>query len=496
MKRSRSILVATALVGGVAFTWSLGVAQLLLVPVQPRSEWEAYPFTIGSVAQRVREAFSSNAGSAPAFRTQQVERGDLVATVEAAGTVNAPVVVSVGSQLSGQIRELYADFNSTVREGEVIARVEPEMYEARVAQAEAERAMAETQRAVAAGQIARAKAELENAEARLDAAGAHTLRARVSRDDALREMERLRPLVGRNILPAGEWERLESGHKSSEAQLAAAEADELSQAATVRAAQAAQEIANAELANVVAQVQQKEAVLRQAEIDLERTHIRAPVSGTVIDRAVSGGQTLAASLQSPVLFTIAQDLTEMQVEASVVEADIGRFAAGQAVTFTVDAYPELTFTGTVNQIRQAPKVVQNVVTYIVVTSAENPERLLFPGMTANLEVVTAHRPHVLKVPNAALRYRPPPEAMPAMQAVAALTVPHAAADVPVGGSGQAFVLGAEGELQLVALTLGITDGQMTEVLGGNLREGQQVIVGPAARPRSDDTSFLVRFRFR
>jgi HlyD family secretion protein len=372
------------------------------------------------------------------------------------------------------------------------------MYEARLAQARAELAMAQTQIAVQRGQRARAQADFENAEARLEAARARTLQAGLALDEAAREMERKRPLVGRNIVAAGEWERVENAHKTASAQMTAVEADETSQAAGVRAAQADLTVAEAQLSNVTAQVRQREALLRQAEIDLERTYIRAAVSGTVIDRAVSGGQTLAASLQSPVLFTIAKDLTEMQVEASVVEADIGRFAVGQPAVFTVDAYPELQFNGSVKQIRQAPQMVQNVVTYVVVTSAENPEHLLFPGMTANLEVITASRADALKVPNAALRYQPPDDAGPAMQAMAEPVSASATSEAQAGSPGRVFTVGPDGTPLPVALRLGLTDGRMTEVLAGDLRESQPVIVGAAAapEPEPEDSSFLVRFRFR
>jgi HlyD family secretion protein len=494
----RSILIATVLLGLLAPLWSKWASSISL-PLDGASRAVGGLTTLsaapGDSWQRVQSLLPDPfAAKAPDFRTERAARGDIAATVEAAGTLNALVVVSVGSQISGQIKELYADFNSQVREGEVIARVEPEMYEARVAQAQAELEMAETQIAVQRGQIARAEAELENAEARREAARAHTLGARVALDDAAQEMERTRPLVGRNIVPASQWERVGHAHRTAEAQLAAAEADELSQVAGVRAAQAGLTVARAQLGNISAQVRQKEAVLRQAEIDLEHTYIRAPVNGTVVDRAVSGGQTLAASLQSPVLFTIAKDLTEMQVEASVVEADIGRFAVGQPVVFTVDAYPERLHRGTIKQIRQAPQVVQNVVTYIVVTTAPNPEQLLLPGMTANLEVVTASRANVLKVPNVALRYQPPTGAARAMQAVAA---PPAATAMPQAGApGRVFVAGPGGEPQPVALRLGITDGQTTEVLAGDLAEGQPVIVGATATPAPDETSLLVRFRLR
>ena len=189
--------------------------------------------------------------------------------------------------------------------------------------------------------------------------------------------------------------------------MTASRAQELSQAAAIRAAEAALNMAEAQLTNTQAQVKQKKAALRQAQIDVDRTYIRAPVTGTVVNRAVSGGQTVAASLQTPILFTIAQDLTQMQVEASVVEADVSRFRNWAAGHLYRDAYPGRLFTGTVKQIRKAPQTIQNIVTYVVVISTENPDEVLLPGMTANLQVVVAKREGVLKVPNMALRFRPP-----------------------------------------------------------------------------------------
>jgi HlyD family secretion protein len=424
-------------------------------------------------------------------------RGDIITTVRAAGTLNALVVVDVGSQISGLVKELYADFNSKVTEGEVIARVDPATYEARVAQAQAELEMAETQVAVQRAQIERSWAELETAESRDASAKADALHAQVALDDATQEMERKRRLAQHNWISTGEWEHVENAHKSAEAKVTASSATKLAYAAAVRAARAALDTAEAQLANMLAQVKQKDAVLRQAKIDLDRTYIRAPVTGTVVNRAVAGGQTLAASLESPVLFTIAQDLTRMQVEASVVEADVSRFEVGQPVTFTVDAYPDRTFHGFVKQIRKAPQVVQNVVTYVVVASAENPGELLLPGMTANLQVVTATRKNVLKVPNAALRFRTRSDVTQEQKAPLR-TLPSDGTEDNPAQAGGVFVLGEDGEPKLVALRLGITDGRTTEVLAGKLSEGQRVITGVEAGPGSnpDAQSILVKFRLR
>ncbi|RWM25202.1 efflux RND transporter periplasmic adaptor subunit [Mesorhizobium sp.] len=440
----------------------------------------------------------SDAPKRTAYQTEVAERGDIVTTVQAAGTLNALVVVEVGSQLSGRIKELYADFNSKVTLGQVIARVEPEMYEARVAQAEAELEMAQTQVLVQQAQIERVRAELETAEAKHAAAVGQNRRAQIGLAEALQDMERKRPLAQRNVITAGEWERTQNAHESAEAQATSIGAEELSQLAAVRAAQSSVSMADAELANMLAQVKQREAMLRQARIDLERTYIRAPVTGTVVNRAVSGGQTLAAGLQTPILFTIAKDLTQMQVEATVVEADISRFAVGQPVTFTVDAYPDRVFAGSVKQIRKAPQIVQNVVAYVVVVAAENPEELLLPGMTANLEVVVARREHVLKVPNAALRFRPK-DTRPDGRRLAVAPSSKLAADrgMEPGSAGQVFVLGPHDEPRPVPLRLGITDGRTTEIVAGDLTETQPVIVGPAAPgPEDEASSVLIRFRFQ
>ncbi len=448
----------------------------------------------------VMPSFSSASIDAPAYRTAAVEPGDIVATVQAAGTLNALVMVDVGSQISGQVKELYADFNSPVSQGQVIARVEPEIYEAKLAQSQSELEMAETMVSVQRAQIERDRAAVENAKAAEESAKAQTTRAEVALDDAAQELERKRPLAQLSIVAGADWQRVQNAHRSAQAQVTASRALKLSQAAAIGAAEAALKMAEAQLTNTLAQVKQKQAVLRQAQIDVDRTYIRAPVTGTVVNRAVSVGQTVAASLQTPTLFTIAQDLTQMQVEASVVEADVSRFEIGQPVTFTVDAHPGRLFTGTVKQIRKAPQIVQNIVTYVVVITAENPDEVLLPGMTANLQVVVAKRAGVLKVPNTALRFHPAGQvAEVEHEKLAAQAADTAAtgADEP-GVSGRVFVLNPKGHPTLIRLRLGLTDGRVTEVLSGDLNEGQPVITGSAVPPGSapNATSSLLKFRLR
>ncbi|QRM31377.1 efflux RND transporter periplasmic adaptor subunit [Microvirga sp. VF16] len=414
-----------------------------------------------------------------AYRTVPTERGDLISAVTAGGTLNAVVLVEVGSQVSGQVSELFVDFNSAVTQGQVIARISPEIYEARMAQAQAELKTVRAGLPVHQAEVERVRAELDNAKSALAVAKAQTVRAELAADDAKRDLDRKQSLAERAIVSASDWERVQSAHRSAQAQLAASRAQELSQASAIRAAEAAARMAEAQLVAAAVQVTQKEAILRQAQIDLERTFIRAPVTGTVVNRSVNRGQTVAASLQAPTLFTIAQDLRQMQVEASVVEADVSRFAIGQPVTFTVDAHPGRSFTGTVQQIRKAPQTVQNVVTYTAVIATENPDEALLPGMTANLQVVVGRKTDVLKVPNTALRYRPP-ESAPETMAQGAVASPAGAAPHQPGTPGQVFVLGPEGQPTPVPLRLGISDGRMTEVLAGDLDVGQAVVVGRAS----------------
>lgn len=296
---------------------------------------------------------SREAKQAPAYRFAKVERGPLTATVAASGTLNPVTSVQVGTQVSGQIRELFVDFNSPVKAGQLIARIDPETFQYRVRQNEAD----------------------------LEAARAAVARAQVSLANAQRDLARTRELVQREFVSPADLDR----------------------------AQAQFDLARAEVNNAQAVVAQRAAQLAAARVDLGRTEIRAPVDGVVIKRSVDVGQTVAASLQAPELFIIARDLRDMQVETSIDEADVGRIRVGQRATFTVDAFPGRTFSGEVRQVRKSAQTVQNVVTYTVLVSAANADGQLMPGMTANVRIVTDTRDSALKVANAALRFRPPGE---------------------------------------------------------------------------------------
>jgi len=312
------------------------------------------------------------------YRTAKVERGALAAVVVASGTLNATTTVQVGSQISGQVKEIFADFNTAVKKGQIIARIDPSTFELRVNQARADLDSAEGAVAVARAGLAAQQAEVA--------------RVRFALQDAQRDVERKKALVDKKFISAAELEKAQSLLDSTREQL--------------KAVQAQIKVSEAQVSSARAAVKQRESLLKQAQVDLERTIIRAPVDGTVILRNVDAGQTVAASLQAPVLFTIAQDLRDMQVEAAIDEADVGRLRVGLPASFAVDAFPRRNFAGEIKQIRKSPQNVQNVVSYTVVITAANPDLALLPGMTANVRIAVENRTNALKVPNAALRFRP------------------------------------------------------------------------------------------
>ncbi|MBI1733813.1 MAG: HlyD family secretion protein [Candidatus Rokubacteria bacterium] len=349
---------------------------------------------------------TQSGGNAPKYRLAPVERGPLTAAVSASGNLAAVTTVQVGSQVSGQVKELLVDFNSAVKRGQVIARIDPAIFDAKVGQARAEVENAHASVLNQQAQVERARADVENARAAHAETRAQTAKSQVALADAKRDLDRKSELFRRELIAKSDLDSAQAAHDSAAAQIDSARAKERSLTAGIGAAQAQLRVAEAQLQASRAQVKQKDAALQQARVDLDHTTIRAPVDGVVVSRQVDVGQTVAASLQAPTLFTIAQDLTKMQVDTSVDEADIGRITLGDAATFTVDAFPGDTFRGTVTQIRKAAQVVSNVVTYTVVVGVSNPGGRLLPGMTANVKLVVAEKASVLKVPNAALRFRP------------------------------------------------------------------------------------------
>jgi HlyD family secretion protein len=437
------------------------------------------------------------------------------------------VSVQVGSQVSGQIKEILVDFNSPVKLNQLIARIDPETFQYRLRQTEA---------------------DVEAARAALGVQQAEVMRAKANLSEFERDFERKKLLVEKNFISVAEREKAQS---------------------VLDAGRAALQVTQSQAKNSEAQVRQREAQQAQARIDLERTAIKAPVDGIVVKRSIEPGQTVAASLQSPELFVIARNLTDMQVETSIDEADVGRIRVGQKASFTVDAFAGRSFSGEVRQVRKAATVISNVVTYTVVVSAANPDLTLLPGMTANVRIVTAQKDSALKVPNAALRFRPPGAADEKKPAVAVTPAPTsgpgvgggpgggglgqlrerltselkldadqqgkveaifagmrekfmAARDLPEaeksraqernraeirekisvlltpeqkkryeemasesqaaragggGGSGRVWIVGENGSPKAVSARLGLTDGSMTEIVTDEIKEGSEVIVG-------------------
>ncbi|MCJ7703985.1 MAG: efflux RND transporter periplasmic adaptor subunit [Desulfobacterales bacterium] len=312
------------------------------------------------------------------FRTVKVERGEISSIVTATGTINPVITVLVGSQVSGTIKALHADFNSRVGEGEVIAQIDPAIFEAQVEQGRAN--------------LLNAQANLLNAQANLQNAQANLSKAEVTVEDTKRTLDRNRELAEKKMIAQATLDTAQANYDTAVAQREGSKAQ--------------MESAKSQIESAKAQVEQARAGLKVADTNLKYTTIRSPVNGIVISRNVDVGQTVAASLQAPTLFMIAKDLTRMQVDTNVSEADIGRVAKDQDATFTVDAYPERTFRGKVSEIRNAPITIQNVVTYDVVIQVDNSDLRLKPGMTANVSVQIEHKGNILKIPNSALRFRP------------------------------------------------------------------------------------------
>jgi len=359
------------------------------------------------------------------YRTAKVEKGEIVDAIAATGNINAVTTVSVGSQVSGTIQQIFVDFNSRVRKGQVIALIDPRLLEAAVVQAR--------------GSVDNAKAALE--------------RAQFGVIDTERTYRRNRELIKDGFVAQADVDSSQTAWEQSVAQKRSAEAS----------------------------LQQAEGALRVAETNLEYATIRSPVDGIVISRNVDVGQTVAASFQTPTLFSIAQDLTKMQVDTNVDESDIGRASVGQAVTFTVDAWPEKTFAGKVGQVRNSPIVTQNVVTYDVVILVDNRELLLKPGMTANVSIEVRRYRDVLKIPDAALRYRP---AVKTAEADGAGKRPAAGRGKEAIGA-RVYLLGKDNKPVPVRVKTGVSNGTFTLLEEGNLKAGDLLVTGESPSKKAE-----------
>ncbi len=340
------------------------------------------------------------------YKTEKIEKGDIQLAVTATGTVNAVVNVQVGTQVSGTISEIFVDYNSLVKRGQLLAQIDPANFESQVSQA---------------------KANLSSAEA-------NHRKAQVVLADYVRTLARNKALLKKDFVSQSDVDTAQTNADSASAQVDAAKA----------------------------QVEQMKAALKVAETNLGYTRILSPVDGTVISRSVDVGQTVAASYQTPTLFTIAQDLREMQIDTSVDEADIGKIKNQQNVEFTIDAYPEMTFKGVVSEVRNSPTTVSNVVTYDVIVKVDNLELKLKPGMTANVTIIIEEKKGVLRVPDSALRFKP-----------------AQVSKKSTGKNGPAVWIMDKGKMKRIPVRTGISDGSYSELKSGALEEGMEVITESA-----------------
>jgi HlyD family secretion protein len=443
---------------------------------------------LGTAGWASREYFWGQPNGAR-YRLAAVELGEISAYVSATGTLNPVIMVQVGTQISGTIEKLFADYNSPVHEGQIVAQLDQASFRAKVAQADASLENAHADLKNAQANVVTVAASIENARAEVANQRANVARVQVEGADAKRNLERHRALFERQLTSRSDFDTAQLAYDTTVAQHNAARAQLDSATAKLRSAQAQLHSANAQVDKAKAQVSQAQAALEQAQVDLDRTIIRSPINGTVISRSVDIGQTVAASLQAPTLFTIAQDLTRMQVDTNVSEADIGLVSIGQKSTFTVDAFPNQTFQGAVREIRQAPITVQGVVNYNTVIAVDNPELKLRPGMTATVSILVAQRQQALKIPKAALRFQPKLSDEEREDVEKYFRERHDGGARPNSAavseaqrkrwqsSPKVWILTPEGFLRPVAVQPGISDDQFTEQLGDGLMAGQEVVIG-------------------
>ena len=422
--------------------------------MRTKSRW--YIVTSLVVLAGLFVGFGLNHSAQPQHFTAQIERGDIHDVVEATGTINAVITVQVGSQVSGTIAKLNVDFNSRVHKGDIVALIDPALFQ---------------------GALLQASADLDNAKANVAAAKANLEKAKAASQQTKADYDRAVQLTKDNITSQQQLDLAKANYDSANAAVGAA-------AANVTQAEA--------------QVSQKAAALTVAQTNLNYTVIRSPIDGTVVARNVDVGQTVAASLQAPTVFTIAQDLKKMLVYTKTDESDVGNIKLGKAVTFKVDAFPKDTFRGVVSQVRMNPTTVQNVVTYDTIIEFDNPELKLFPGMTAYVSIPVTTVQNVLKLPNTALRYKPPmaPEEILALyrrygiegdekqrtgdeRSSSANSGTQNLPRAPRAENAVVWKLHADNTVEPVKVSLGITDHSYTEVtalIRGELREGDGLII--------------------
>jgi HlyD family secretion protein len=473
------------------------------------------------------------------FLKAKVQRGDIESAISATGTLAAVISVAVGSQVSGNVAHLYADFNSPVKKGQLVAQIDPAPFQTKVDQAKANLDSAKAQITNAEVGVKKADLDIANAELNITNQKAALVRADSQVKDAKRKLDLQGKMFEDKIGTQDARDSAQAVYDQAIASYDSAQAQLKSAQANLESVKAQKQVAETQKVTAAAQVATADANLQNAQLDLDHTRITSPVDGVVIARNMDVGQTVQASYSAPQLFSIAQDLSKMHVETNIDESDISRVQENQDATFTVDAYPGQIFHGTVMQVRRSPVNVQNVITYTVVIAVDNPEMKLFPGMTANVRLVTDHLSAVLKIPSAALRFRPPDDLLPADakttdkkggkvdgQTDSKIDPSKVDPSQAKGGDGKfdpsqfkgrgggggfggggfgggggrrggggggggnpnasgvranqfqtVYTLDEKGQLKAERVRTGISDGNFVAMLGGNLKEGQELVTG-------------------
>jgi len=397
------------------------------------------------------------------YLTAVVQRGDITAVVQATGTINPLTTVPVGSYVSGTVKYIFADFNSRVRAGQVLAQLDPAVYEAQLMQAQGNLANA-------VANVHNLQASVVGTQAAIEMNKANLTRLKAAADYSRVNARRVNDLFQQGILPQDQNDLTRSTLEQADAQVGAAEAQ-------LRQSEAQLAQNRAQLEQARAQVQQMTGALNSAQTNLRYTTILSPIDGTIVARNITVGQSVAASLQAPVVFSIAQDLKRMQVYAATDESDTGSVAIGTDATFQVDAFPTTTFHGRVSAIRLNATIVQNVVTYNTIIDFENPEERLLPGETAYVTIPTGHAPDALKIPNAGLRFTPEMPRSELQALYSRYKIPSAATTSHLGGWQVVWKLGARKKPEPVAVKVAITDYSFSEWREGNVKEGDVLITG-------------------
>jgi HlyD family secretion protein len=465
------------------------------------------------------------------YLTAKVQRGDLESAISATGSLAAVISVAVGSQVSGNVAHLYADFNSVVKKNQLVAEIDPAPFQTKVDQAKANLDSAKAQVTSAEVGVKKADLDIANAELNITNQKAALVRADSQVKDAQRKLAMNAKMFTEGVATQDARDSAQAVYDQAVASQDSAVAQVKSAQASLETFKAARQVAETAKITAAAQVATADANLQNAQLDLDHTRISSPVDGVVIARSVDVGQTVQASYSAPTLFTIAQDLTKMHVETNIDESDISRVLVDQEATFTVDAYPGQVFRGTVMQVRRSPVNVQNVITYTVEIAVDNPDGKLFPGMTANVRLVTDHLSAAIKVPSAALRFRPPDDLMPAdakntdkKKGDAKLDPGKSDPNQAKGGDGKfdpsqfkgrgggggggfrkdggggggqgrgggggnqpgvvrpnqfqtVYTLDEKGQLKAERIRTGISDGNFVAMSGGNLKEGDVLVTG-------------------